>query len=54
LVKLWPGLSSKALGDKGRLDRYQVARRLSELRTAGLVRSEERGKDDVRWWPVDE
>lgn len=52
LVRDAPGRSSKELGTMGSLDRYAVARRLPELRDAGLVRSESRSKNDVAWFPL--
>lgn len=52
LVKQYPGKSSKELAKLGTLDRYQLARRLSDLYHMKLVTRTENGSDDVRWWPV--
>lgn len=52
LVTKNPGKTSKELGELGTLDRYQVARRLSDLHNAGLVRKEEVGSNDVTWFVV--
>jgi hypothetical protein len=53
LVRTYPGMTSRELGQQGGLNRYQIARRLPELRAAGLVRSVEEGSHDARWFPVD-
>jgi predicted transcriptional regulator len=50
LVKANPGLSSKELATKGTLDRYQIARRLPELASMGLLRTTQTGDEDLRWW----
>lgn len=50
LVKKFPGRSSKELAGLGTLDRYQLARRLSDLLHSGFVRREESGTEDCRWW----
>jgi len=50
LVRRYPGRTSKELARLGSLDRYQLARRLPELRTAGVVeRTDE--ESECRWWP---
>ena len=53
LVKRFPGYTSKELASESwPLDRYQLARRLPELLSAGLVtRTDE--KVESRWWPVE-
>lgn len=51
LVKQYPGRSSKELAELGPLDRYQLARRLSDLRVMELVESREFANDDLRWYP---
>jgi len=53
LVKQYPGRSSKELAELGTLDRYQVARSLPELEKLNLIRSDEHGKDDLRWYARD-
>jgi hypothetical protein len=50
LVKQFPGRTSKELAGLGTLDRYQLAKRLPELREMGHVRSTQFGKEDQRWW----
>lgn len=50
LVEANPGSTSKELANLGTLDRYQLARRLSELRTMKLVRTTQTGNEDLRWW----
>jgi predicted transcriptional regulator len=50
LVRRHPGLTSKELAEVGPLDRYQIARRLSDLRNAGLVYRIESDVEDCRWW----
>lgn len=50
LVKEFPGKSSKELSHLGTLDRYQMARRLSDLFHANLVWRQEREKDDCAWF----
>lgn len=52
LVKQFPGRSSLELADLGTLDRFQLARRLPELREMGKVRVTQFGKEDQRWWAV--
>lgn len=52
LVKQFPGRSSKELADLGTLDRFQLARRLPELKAMGKVRTTQTGKDDQKWWAV--
>ena len=50
LVRRYPGRTSKELAALSSLDRYQLARRLPELRTAGVVeRTDE--ESECRWWP---
>lgn len=50
LVKEFPGKTSKQLAEYGLLDRYQLARRLPELRQMKLIRGVEIGSEDVRWY----
>lgn len=50
LVKQFPGKTSKQLAEVGTLDRYQLARRLPELRAMKLIRGVEIGSEDVRWY----
>ena len=52
LVKQFPGRTSKELAGLGTLDRYQLAKRLPELRELGHVRSTQFGKEDQKWWAV--
>jgi DNA-binding MarR family transcriptional regulator len=56
-VRRWPGLASIELANRLSLDRYQVARRLPELESAGLVSKGEphqTGKRrGVSWWPIE-
>lgn len=52
LVTKYPGKSSLELADLGTLDRFQLARRLPELRDMGKVRVTQLGKEDQRWWAV--
>lgn len=52
LVKQFPGRSSKELAKLGTLDRFQLARRLPELKAMGKVRTTQTGKDDQKWWAV--
>jgi len=53
-----PGRTSLELSRLGELDRYQLARRLPEIESAGLVfragirRDEQTGRSGVCWWPV--
>jgi hypothetical protein len=50
-VKGYPGLTSKRLAETCPLDRYQVARRLPELETRGLV-TRTSAPDGDRWFPA--
>lgn len=50
MVKQYPGRTSKELGKIGPLDRYQVARRLADLRDRDLVYRVEYEVGDCRWW----
>ena len=54
LVKSRPGLTSRELAGiylgRPQLDRYQIARRLPELLSAGLVTRTDEEKES-RWWP---
>lgn len=54
-LKAHPGLTSKQLAEQANLDRYTVARRLPDLRKAGLVRCEDAkpGGKGVRWFPTE-
>lgn len=56
-VRRWPGLASIELAGLLNLDRYQVARRLPELESAGLVSKGEphrTGKrQGVSWWAIE-
>ena len=52
LVKENPGKTSKQLGEIGPLDRYQVARRLSDLFHANKVRRVEIGNSDCQWFSI--
>lgn len=51
LVEKFPGRTSKQLADLGTLDRYQLAKRLPELRELKLVRTTHEGSSELRWWP---
>jgi hypothetical protein len=57
-VKLNPGHTSAELARYCALDRYQLARRLPEAESAGLVRRGESrkcmatGHSATTWWPV--
>lgn len=55
-VKRWPGLTSLELAARLRFDRYQVARRLPEIETAGQVRRGEiktiNRRKHLTWWPA--
>jgi hypothetical protein len=51
LVEKYPGRTSKQLAELGTLDRYQLARRLSDLRGLKLVHTTQDRKEDLRWWP---
>src|SRR5688572_17308882 len=51
LVKDHPGKTSKELAQLGTLDRYQLARRLPELREAKLVWRVEQENLDCAWYP---
>lgn len=53
LVKDFPGRTSLELAKMGTLDRYQLARRLSDLFHMKLVTRVESGAEDVRWWAVE-
>lgn len=50
LVTQYPGKTSKELAELGTLDRYQLARRLSDLYNDNLVRSRQIGNEDLQWW----
>ena len=54
-VRRWPGLTSLELAARLRFDRYQVARRLPEIETAGQVRRGEiktiNRRKHLTWWP---
>lgn len=54
LIKHFPGLSTKQLGDKGTLDRYQIARRARELQSLGFILEvgDSIRKSDLRWYAV--
>lgn len=52
LVKQFPGRSSKELADLGTLDRFQLARRLPELKAMGKVKVSQNGSEDQKWWAV--
>ena len=55
LVKKYPGRSSKQLSQLSGKDRHMIAKRLPELRDKfQLVRVTQDGKEDQRWWPVEE
>lgn len=55
-VKSHPGLTSAEIAREAGLERHQAARRLPELRTAGLLRNGEIrrcrvcGKQSLTWW----
>lgn len=52
LVRRYPGRTSKMLATMGRVDRYMVARRLSELERQGRVRRRDAGGGaQLTWWP---
>lgn len=55
-VKQWPGLTSLELAARLKLDRYQVARRLPEIETAGRIRRGEiktiNHRKHLTWWPA--
>lgn len=63
LLELYPGATSAELAEyaQGRLDRYQIARRLPELARAGRVRRgpvrpsycAQTGRAAVTWWPAE-
>lgn len=50
LVKQFPGRSSKELAELGTLDRYQIARRLSDLLHAKKVYRIEPEGEDCKWY----
>lgn len=50
LVRKYPGRTSKELATLGTLDRYQLARRLSDLLNQEQVRRVEPELGDCRWW----
>lgn len=50
-VKRWPGNTSKNLAELARVDRHALAKRLPELESKGWIRREERGREELRWWP---
>lgn len=58
LVMQRPGRTSMELAGLGGLDRYQLARRLPDLRDAGLVKNgddrvcEASGRLAATWWPA--
>jgi len=55
-VRRWPGLTSLELAARLKFDRYQVARRLPEIETAGKVRRGEiktiNRRKHLTWWPA--
>jgi predicted transcriptional regulator len=57
LVRKHPGSTSDELGEYGLLDRYQIARRLPELESAGFIvkgpmrKSTKTGRPAVTWKP---
>lgn len=57
-VQSWPGRTSLEMTERLDLDRYQIARRLADLKNAGLVyqgasrKCRIGGRDSVTWWPV--
>jgi hypothetical protein len=59
-VEQYPGLTSMELSRRSRIDRYMLARRLSECEEAGHVRrGQERrcsvsGRTALTWWPPGE
>ncbi len=54
LVKQFPGKTSKELAELGTLDRYQLARRLPELATMGLLLevADSIRKTDLKWYAI--
>ena len=54
-VYRWPGKTSKELAAMpGALERHQIARRLKEAETLGLIERRQEGRAECRWWPKDE
>lgn len=59
LVQRWPGLTSRELAKKGKLERHLVARRTSDLESRGVIRKGKLracsiGKTPaVEWLPVE-
>ena len=55
-VRRWPGLTSLELAARLKFDRYQVARRLPEVETAGQIRRGEiktiNRRKHLTWWPA--
>lgn len=51
-LRATPGLTSAELAARHGIDRYAAARRLPELAARGLVRREEVGAREVKWWPA--
>ena len=57
-VRRWPGHTSLEMSRYLNLDRYQIARRLSDLKNAGLVyqgdvkKCDIGGRDAVTWFPA--
>lgn len=58
IVSMNPGLTSREMVDFCRLDRYQIARRLADLKSAGIIRQgiirkcRVGGRKSVTWYPV--